>query len=408
MNMPSIQKLSQRLIPATHSKHPLFANLSKLTDIGDEAPLELSRVSAKQKQQIWQASKWLYRTGDSSYVSLCIRKHGHIVLNRSLGEGAHNAPVCIFSASKIITAMAVHHMQDQQWLQLSDKIGKYIPEYAAHGKQHTTIAHLLNHTAGIARVPQPVSHDLLFDNAEIIRRICAHSAQSKPGSQVAYHALTAGYILAEIVQRITGASIQAYVAEHFEKPMEMDFFNFGLVPALRPLAVQNTACGIEPYLLDRYLTRLIGGNLTMAVELTNDPRFMDVICPSANIYTSAEQMGRFMQMLLNNGQYQGRQIISSNAIANAKRTSSIGFDRTLLVPMRYGLGPMLGMAPVGLFGSQSHRSFGHLGFSHVLAWADPYRDISVSILTNGKGVLCAQTVAMANLVEQINRSLQPK
>ncbi len=394
-------------MPANHGTHPLFANLSNLTDIGAEAPIELSGVSAKQKQQIWKATQWLYRTGNSSYVSLCIRKHGHILLNRSLGEGAHTRPVCLFSASKIVTAMAMHHMQDQQLLQLSDKVGKYLPEYASNGKQHTTIAHLLNHTAGIARVPQPVSRDLLFDNNEIIRRICEAAPQYKPGSKTSYHALTAGYVLGEIVQRISGGSIKAYVAEHFEKPMAMDFFNYGLAPTLRPEAANNTACGFEPYVLDRYLTRVIGGNLAMAVELTNDVRFMDTICPSANIYTSAEQMGRFMQMLLNNGLYNGRQIISSAAIAHAKRTSRIGFDRTLLVPMRYGLGPMLGMRPVGLFGSQSHRSFGHLGFSHVLAWADPYRDISVSILTNGKGVLCAQTIAMANLVEQINRSLQP-
>ena len=63
-------------------------------------------------------------------------------------------------------------------------------------------------------------------------------------------------------------------------------------------------------------------------------------------------------------------------------TTGVNIDRTLLIPMRYALGPMLGSNPVGLFGPMTGQAFGHLGFSNILCWADPERDISV-LLTTG-------------------------
>ena len=70
--------------------------------------------------------------------------------------------------------------------------------------------------------------------------------------------------------------------------------------------------------------------------------------------------------------------------------------------MRYALGPMLGSNPVGLFGPMTGQAFGHLGFSNILCWADPERDISVSLLTTGKSVVGTHLPALANLLYQIS------
>lgn len=83
--------------------------------------------------------------------------------------------------------------------------------------------------------------------------------------------------------------------------------------------------------------------------MTNDSRFMDTICPAGNIYTSAEQASRFFEMLLSGGSYGGQQIFSEKTIFRATLpTTGVNIDRTLLIPMRYALGPMLGSNPVGL------------------------------------------------------------
>ena len=109
-------------------------------------------------------------------------------------------------------------------------------------------------------------------------------------------------------------------------------------------------------------------------------------------------------MLLNGGRYQDKQIMSAKTVFRATLpTSNTSIDRTLLAPMRYALGPMLGSNPVGIFGPMSGQAFGHLGFSNILCWADPERDISVSILNTGKAVLGTHIPALANTLYQISK-----
>lgn len=76
--------------------------------------------------------------------------------------------------------------------------------------------------------------------------------------------------------------------------MQMACFNYGLAPEWRDRVALNTPTGLHPRLgTDHYLQHVLGGGLQLAVDLTNDPRFMDTVCPAGNIYTSAEQAGRF-------------------------------------------------------------------------------------------------------------------
>ena len=147
----------------------------------------------------------------------------------------------------------------------------------------------------------------------------------------------------------------------------------------------------------------MGGGLQLAVDVTNDPRFMDTVCPAGNIYTSAEQANRFFEMLLNGGNYKGKQILSPETVFRSTLpTSKTTIDRNLLAPMRYALGPMLGSNPVGIFGPNSGQAFGHLGFSNILCWADPERDISVALLNTGKSVVGTHLPALANVLYQIS------
>ena len=217
--------------------------------------------------------------------------------------------------------------------------------------------------------------------------------------------MTSGYILGEIIKRVTGQTAREFLAENIEKPMGLDYFNYGLKPEYRADVALNYATGLHPRLgTDHYLNRVLGGGLQLAVDVTNDARFMDTICPAGNIYTSAEQAGRFFEMLLSGGEYQGKQIMSAQTVFRSTlATSGVSLDRTLLVPMRYALGPMLGSNPIGLFGPMTGQAFGHLGFSNILCWADPERDISVSLLTTGKSVVGTHLPALAKTLYQISK-----
>ncbi len=394
-------------------------DLSAITDIQHEVAAEAGGMTQKQIETIWRSVENLYKTGNSPLINLCIRRKGQIILNRSLGyaqgntlDGLSNTaqianvdtPVCLFSASKMITAMLIHLLDESGEINLLDPVSHYIPEYAQNGKRRATIFHLLSHRGGIPRVETEVTPELLFDKERILQELYASKPLAPAGNQLAYHAVTAGYILGEIIERVTGQDIRQFLHEKIEKPMGMQYFNYGLKPEFRHLVAQNVSTGLHPALgTDLYLNRVLGGGLQMAVDVTNDHRFMDTVCPAGNIYTSAEQANRFFEMLLNGGNYQGQQILSPQTVFRATLpTSKTTIDHSLLVPMRYALGPMLGSNPVGIFGPMTGQAFGHLGFSNVLCWADPERDISVSFLTTGKSVVGTHLAATAKVLYQIS------
>ena len=306
----------------------------------------------------------------------------------------------------MVTAMLIHMLDERGDLNLLDPISYYIPEYGVNGKRRATLFHLLSHRGGIPRIDGEITPELLFDEKEILKRLCAAKPVSPSGTHLAYHAVTAGYILGEVIKRVTGQSVREYLAEHIEKPMGLDYFNYGLKPEYRADVAMNYATGMHPGLgTDRYLKHVLGAGLQTAVDITNDTRFMDIICPAGNIYTSAEQSGRFFEMLLSGGEYQGKQIMSAKTVFRSTLpTSGVSIDRSLLAPMRYALGPMLGSNPVGLFGPMTGQAFGHIGFSNILCWADPERDISVSLLTTGKSVVGTHLPALTKMLYQISNN----
>ncbi|MCU4412753.1 beta-lactamase family protein [Acinetobacter sp. WU_MDCI_Axc73] len=386
----------------------------------DEVHPEQGAMTEQQRQKIWKSVEGAYKTGNYPFISFCLRRKGQILLNRSLGYASGNStqglintakigspdtPVCLFSASKIVTAMLIHMLDEQGEINLLDPISYYIPEYAAHGKRRTTIFHLLSHRGGIPKIEGEVTPELLFNKDEILKRLYSAKPVSVSGSRLAYHAVTAGYILGELIERVTGQDLRSFLHETIEKPMNMPFFNYGLDSKYRDQVALNYPTGLHPRLgTDHYLNHVLGGGLQLAVDVTNDTRFMDTICPAGNIYTSAEQAGRFFEMLLSGGRYQGKQIMSPRTVFRATLPTSVtSLDRTLLAPMRYALGPMLGSNPVGLFGPQTGQAFGHIGFSNILCWADPERDISVSFLTTGKSVIGTHLPALAKVLYQISR-----
>lgn len=394
-------------------------DLTSIIQSKHEVAAELGGMNSKQVNKIWHSIESLYKTGNHPLISICIRRNGQVMLNRSIGyvqgNTAHglaknatianpDTPICLFSASKMVTAMLVHMLDETGEINLLDPISHYIPEYAQNGKRRATIFHLLSHRGGIPRVEAEVTPELLFDKEQILQQLYASKPISPAGAHLAYHAVTAGYILGELIERVTGQDIRQFLHEKIEKPMDMPFFNYGLKPELRDQVALNTATGIHPkFGTDLYLDHVLGGGLELAVNVTNDHRFMDTVCPAGNIYTNAEQTNRFFEMLLNGGQYNGKQIMSPQTVFRATLpTSTTTIDRTILAPMRYALGPMLGSNPVGIFGPQTGQAFGHLGFSNILCWADSERDISVSILNTGKSVVGTHLAALANVLLQIS------
>lgn len=381
----------------------------------------LSGVSADTVEAIWALAEDVFRSGMHPYISVCLRRHGELVINRSLGyvSGAAgesepvvadlNTPVCLFSASKAITAMLIHKLAEDKYVDLLTPVSYYIPAFAQGGKANITVHDVLTHRAGVPGIAPDVPRDVLYNPDEALRYICEMETLHSDGRVSAYHAITGGFVLAELVKVTTGMDIQAYLDQTFRQPLGMKYFSYGLDPSLHDSIARHYATGMKnPRPIENILTNVLGVSVAEATELSNSPEFRSAVVPSGNIYATAEEASRFFQMMLDRGQWQDQQVLSPLSILRGVREiGGARFDKSLMLPMRYSAGMMLGGKPAGMYGRNTHHAFGHLGFANIFCWADPERDISCAILTTGKPVIGSHIVPLVKLIHQISSSCEP-
>ena len=396
------------------------ADLEAVSTIADnEVNPSWLGVKESDKEAVWKAVKKLYGTGMYPAVSICIRRHGEVVLNRSIGHAKGNGPgdsdplqlvtpdtpFCLFSASKAITAMLIHLLEEQGEINLLNPVSYYIPEFGQNGKQDITIHQILAHRAGISRIPGEIDPETLFDYEELKRLLFEAEPESLHGREMAYHAVTGGYVLGELVQRVTGESIREFMRKQVQEPLGFKYFNYGASRDDYPAIATNYITGLPlVFPLDYAIKRILGVPLEKAVELSNDPRFYDEIIPAGNIVATPNECSRFFQCLLNGGELDGKRIFQPVTIDRAVReVNKTAIDRTLLLPMRYSAGMMLGDRGWGTFGPATPHAYGHLGLTNNFCWADPQRAISVSLLTSGNPIIGTHLPRLGMLLGTISK-----
>jgi CubicO group peptidase (beta-lactamase class C family) len=399
-------------------------DLAALTSLAPETPPEAVGLAPEAIEHVWQAALALYRTGVHPALQLCVRRRGEIVLNRAIGHAAGNAPkdpldapqipcttqtpFYIFSASKAITAMVIHKLDEERLLHLEDPICEFIPEFARHGKDRITIRHILSHRAGIPNLPpEAIDLDVLVHPERVVAILADEKPRSRPGRLLAYHAVSGGFVLAEIVRRVTGSDVRQVLEDRISKPLGLRWLSYGVAPADVPRVAVNAFTGPPvPLPINLLLKKALGATLQRAIELSNDPRYLTGIVPSANVVTTAEELSAFYQCLLDGGILGGVRVFESRTVRHATAEQNHWeLDFTLGMPIRYGLGFMLGGAPASLYGLDNPHAYGHLGLSNVIAWADPERDLAVALLTSGKPILSTHVVRLVELMLAVSRGL---
>ena len=404
------------------------ADLSSVTtfDPNREADPSDGGLSPDDAAAIWESVEDLYRTGIIPGISFCLRRHGHVVLNRAIGHSHGNGPgdppkapkilmtpdtpVCQYSASKAVTAMMIHLLAEHGEIRLSDPVARYIPEFAAHGKQDTTIYHLISHQGGIPAPPQGSDPDIIFDPDAFIKLICDLRPASRGGQRMAYHAVTGGAILGEIVRRVTGLNLAAYLDQNLRQPLGFQHFTFGADEEDIDRVATDYDTG-PPLLFpfSNIAKRALSLPWGEVVEIANTPGFYRTLIPAANLVATADEMSQFFQLLLNGGALNGVRIFQPATVRQAITESTrMWFDGTMVVPMRYSGGFMLGASPVGLWGPYCESAFGHVGFINIFCWADPERDIAVSLQTTGKCLIGPHLPAMIRFLFTVGRRCRPE
>jgi CubicO group peptidase (beta-lactamase class C family) len=302
--------------------------------------------------------------------------------------------------------MLVHLLDERREIHLDDPVAHYVPEFARHGKGGITIRHVLTHRAGIPQIPtELVDVGLLERPDEILQLLCDARPRWYPGRKLAYHALTGGFVLAAVIERVTGKDVRTFLGDEILAPLGFDAFSFGVPPSRVPEVAVNAFTGpplVPPF--STVIRRALSVDLHSAVRMSNDPRFLTAVVPAGNIIATAREASRFMQLLLDGGELDGVRIFEPRTIARAVAEDSyLEFDLTLGLPFRYSMGFMLGARVASLYGLDTTRAFGHLGLTNVMMYADPERDIAVAVMTSGKPVLSAGLVPFLWLPQVIAR-----
>jgi CubicO group peptidase (beta-lactamase class C family) len=373
-------------------------------------------------ERIWAAAERLFRRGMTPALTLCVRRCGVVVLDRSLGWSRGGGPLdpqsservlatpdtpfCIFSSSKAVTATVIHLLAERDVVHLNDRVTDYLPEFAGNGRDAITIGHVLSHRAGIPQLPRDMLDlERLEDPERILEAIPRLRTVHRPGAAVAYHTVSGGFVLGEVVRRATGKDIRTVLAETILGPLGFRWMNYGVAAEDVPLV--GLAYSTGPRLLPPaagLMTRALGLPFDELVELSNDPRLLVGIVPAGNVVATANEMSRFMDLLRAGGTLDGVTVLKPRTIRRAvAETSYHQLDRTLGFPLRYSHGFMLGARTLSLYGPDTDDAFGHLGFTNVSMWADPRRELSVGLVTSGKPVVGPHLDALWRLFRQIGR-----
>lgn len=223
----------------------------------------------------------------------------------------------------------------------------------------------------------------------ILESICDARPRTRPGKLLAYHAVSGGFIIEEIVRRVTGRELRDVLRDEILDPLGFRWMNYGVAPEDLGVVGHSYVTGAPPLPpLSTVLTRALGLAPDAITRTSNDPRFLTGVIPAANVVTTANELSRFFELLRAGGELDGERILEPRTIRRAiVERAYRELDLTLGAPMRHSCGFMLGAEALSLFGPDTELAFGHLGFTNVLAWADPERELSVGLITSGKPVL---------------------
>ncbi|MFF9775706.1 serine hydrolase domain-containing protein [Streptomyces sp. NPDC013978] len=237
----------------------------------------------------------------------------------------------VWSTTKTMTALCVLMLADRGALDLHAPVATYWPEFAAAGKEDVRVSHVLSHTAGLPRFEAPTTLEDLYDWPTVTARLAAQAPAWKPGTEAGYHAMTQGYLLGEIVRRVTGRSLGTFFAEEVSGPLGADF-HIGL-PAEHDHRV-------APVIMPPSSPPQDGPPPNPAIPdgAPNTTAWRRAEIPAANGHGNARSVAAVQSLLSCGGAARGVRLLSEEGCARVFEEQFDGVDSVLRVPMRYGMG----------------------------------------------------------------------
>jgi CubicO group peptidase (beta-lactamase class C family) len=309
----------------------------------------------------------------------------------------------VASLTKVVaTTTSVMQLIEQGHLRLRDPVSKFVPGFGKLGKQNITIQHLLTHTSGL---PPDLPLEVEFTGwDEAIRRATLLRSTVAPGQRVIYSDINF-FLLGHIVARVSGERLEQYARTHIFDPLEMRDTSFVPDPSVHPRIAPTERCRPLAWPCSDPAAPFLRG-------IVHDPtaRRMGNVAGHAGLFSTAADLSRFCQMLLNGGVLGSAHILSPAAVermtmastpAGVKDIRGLGWDIDSSDSSNRG-----DLFPVGT-------SFGHTGWTGTSLWLDPRSKSYVIFLSNrvhpdAKGNVVALRGQVANIAAAVLSQMRPQ
>ena len=305
-----------------------------------------------------------------------------------------------FSTTKGVVSTLLHRLVDQGFLDYEDLVAKHWPEFAQNGKEGITVRNLLCHQAGLYDIRNLVdSAERMLDWEYMTRQLAAAAPAHRPGEYSAYHALTYGWLVGEVIQRVTGRELSDLVQKEIAEPLELDGLFIGVpedhidkvallvFPSERIERIQKLREPVRQMqrALDLIRFPIDIGRLVSALEPPDVETFdwsardtVRACIPAANGVFTARSLAKMYAVLAAGGELDGYKLVSENTLRRATEIQTRKMDKVVPFPMHWRLGYHRAATTRG----NPPRGFGHYGFGGSGAWADPDNELAVALTLN--------------------------
>jgi CubicO group peptidase (beta-lactamase class C family) len=283
----------------------------------------------------------------------------------------------LFSAGKPLVAVAVALLEQQGRIDVEQPVATYFPEFGQNDKGAITVRDVLLHRSGLYLREIEADHRSYGDWDGVLARVARAKPRYSRGT-LAYQPLGFGWILGEVVKRISGKPIERFLAEDVLAPAGLDDLRLGVSAAEAPTLARS-------YWLDGAPPKLGGEVLVGFEEAQNSLEQLTAILPGAGTVGTARALARFYGWLLDGApDSRGGALIDREILSRYITPQTRGFDRTVGLPLVLGRGFGMGWFwphPYGWWRTAS--CYGHAGNFSTIAWADPTIGCGIAVVTNG-------------------------
>ena len=349
--------------------------------------------SPRARGELQQQLEQLVRTGQETGIQVAAYLDGELVVDTWAGVADPDSGrpidgdtlINVWSAGKGVAATTIHALVEREVLAYDAPLTRYWPEYGANGKERTTVADVLTHSAGVPQLPADATPAQLSDVPALAEWIAGQAPLWEPGTATGYHGFTFGILVDELVRRATGRSFDDVTRELVTGPLGIaEQVAFSVTDRHRDrLAVlvdeEGAAEALASIPADSPLLRMGPLAAWPQASLGNRPDFQAASIPSG-VTTSARALARLYAALAAGGELDGARILTPETVARATALQTADVDQLVGFPYPKSLGFNLGSAGPSMLGGPT--GFGYPGAGGSLGYAEPAYRFAIAIAKN--------------------------